>query len=88
MKKKKKIDFLEEIAYDTYMPEEIKQEYLNYKHNVLGITPTEEYITNIDSKDISREDLIELVFNLKDKVFKLEDELKEIKDAVKEDYYL
>ena len=85
---KEKIDFLEEIAYDTYMPEEIKQEYLNYKYDILGITPTEEYITNIDSKDISREDLIELVFNLKDKVFKLEDELKEIKDAVKEDYYL
>lgn len=85
---KEKIDFLEEIAYDTYVPEEIKQEYLNYKYNVLGITPTEEYITNKDIKDISREDLIELVFNLKDKVFKLEDELKEIKDAIKEDYYL
>lgn len=63
----------------------LKQEYLNYKYNVLGITPTEECITNIDSKDISREDLIELVFNLKDKVFRLEDELKEIKDELKED---
>ena len=83
-----KIEFLEEVIYDSYMSEEIKQEYLNHKYKVLGITPTEEYITNIDSKDISREDLIELVFNLKDKVFKLEDELKEIKDAVKEDYYL
>jgi hypothetical protein len=81
-----KIEFLEEVIYDSYMPEEIKQEYLNHKYKVLGMTPTGEYIINIDSENISREDLIELVFNLKDKVFKLEEELKEVKEKIdKED---
>lgn len=81
-----KIEFLEEVIYDSYMPEEIKREYLNHKYKVLGMTPTGEYIINIDSENISREDLIELVFNLKDKVFKLEEELKEVKDKLdKED---
>lgn len=81
-----KIEFLEEVIYDSYMPEEIKQEYLNHKYKVLDMTPTGEYIINIDSENISREDLIELVFNLKDKVFKLEEELKEVKEKIdKED---
>ena len=81
-----KIEFLEEVIYDSYMPEEINREYLNHKYKVLGMTPTGEYIINIDSENISREDLIELVFNLKDKVFKLEEELKEVKDKLdKED---
>ena len=81
-----KIEFLEEVIYDSYMPEEIKQGYLNHKYKVLGMTPTGEYIINIDSENISREDLIELVFNLNDKVFKLEEELKEVKDKLdKED---
>lgn len=77
-----KIEFLEEVIYDSYMPEEIKQEYLNHKYKVLGMTPTGEYIINIDSENLSREDLIELVFNLKDKVFRLEEELKDIREKL------
>ena len=77
-----KIEFLEEVIYDSYMSEEIKQEYLNHKYKVLDMTPTGEYIINIDSENISREDLIELVFNLKDKVFRLEEELKDIREKL------
>ena len=77
-----KIEFLEEVIYDSYMSEEIKQEYLNHKYKVLDMTPTGEYIINIDSENISREDLIELIFNLKDKVFRLEEELKDIREKL------
>ena len=79
--------FLEEITYNSHIPEEIRQEYLNHKLKLLGMSPKEEYITNIDAMDISREDLIELVFNLKDKVFKLEEELKDIRENLGEEEF-
>lgn len=82
-----KKEFLEEITYNSHIPEEIRQEYLNYKLKLLGMSPKEECITNIDTMDISREDLIELVFNLKDKVFKLEEELKEVKEKLDEEEF-